>query len=466
MSKLKRKRVEPESMDDVPSPPNAARGETVEQSTASPSDRDVPALLVDLVEVLNCYLRQHSPLEQVINSDVVSSGPSWSSLQERVVQHTYHTSQEFQKDFDEWYEYFIEKQPTFRESLGKFWELGTALLSQPVPLNPHHSITEHDTSLTKLTMSGQTRHNPFKRVALMRSTPSGYLFSNAVDILPTEELPVGETLDTLTLFPAVPLAPASVPRLGTVDPNGGEIRPVRVAKHPRSSAKVPRPLNYGAYSSCFPMFDSSQATLGLRDVPLCLTGERPSKAASTKVRKNEEPTSTSEVSISEELERVIQKYQMEPDVTSHDTNLDYTLLNNMGINVEQLLSSLSSQDTSDSTATDAIHQHDINSWLQRNAELVAQLEQHQAQRLIDNDSDGLTPSKAEFSTAQKIQQYLERMLALTPPSRVTNRRALQHAMECLPSTQLFYRGTLSVDHCFAFPSNAQHTQDYPPNATR
>ncbi|KAJ1954597.1 hypothetical protein IWQ62_005722, partial [Dispira parvispora] len=52
-SMLKRKRVESVSMGDVPSPHNAARGATMEQSTASPSHQDVPALLVDLVEVLN-----------------------------------------------------------------------------------------------------------------------------------------------------------------------------------------------------------------------------------------------------------------------------------------------------------------------------------------------------------------------------------------------------------------------------
>ncbi|KAJ1968194.1 hypothetical protein IWQ62_001393 [Dispira parvispora] len=315
-------------------------------------------------------------------------------------------------------------------------------------------------------MSGQTRHNPFKRLALMRSTPSGYLFSNAVDVLPKEDLPVGETLDTLTLFPAVPLDPAAVPRLGAVDADGRGPRPVRVVKHSRASTKAPRPLNYGAYSSCFPMFDSSQATLGVRDIPLCLAGERQPKAASTKAREPEELTGGSEVSISEELEKVIQKYQTEPDVAKHDANLDYALLNDMGIDVEHLLSSLNPCDTSDSTTTDASHQQDVNSWLQRNAKLVAQLEQHQAQRLIDEDSDGLTPSKAEATTAQQIQRYLERMLALTSPSRVTNRRTIRRTMECLPSTQLFYRGTLSVDHCFAFPSNAQHAQDYPPNATR
>ncbi|KAJ1977685.1 hypothetical protein H4R35_002203 [Dimargaris xerosporica] len=291
-----------------------------------------------------------------------------------------------------------------------------------------------------------------QQVAFYRQSSTGYLFSGPVGGTDTSGLPQVDGLRTVLVFPAIPVASSVVPRLADAQ-GSNTTKPIRVYKRSQPTPTIARPLNYGPFSSCFPTFDSNQAYLGPQELlPITMAANEPIPTPLAPTNNSCVTTNPSNAVDDDwsAVSQLAEKYQ-----TSHesvlDTALDQSLFAEWGIDIDALVN-LPPLAANPATQLDQCTQ------------LLLELEAHQGQRLGAAGA-AAGPSDAERATAQKLQERLATLIAQANPRDLASLQQIQQVMTHLSFTETFYRGTLSLQKCFAYPSSAQFSKDLDPQAT-
>ncbi|KAJ1973153.1 hypothetical protein H4R34_005176 [Dimargaris verticillata] len=301
-------------------------------------------------------------------------------------------------------------------------------------------------------ISTTERHPLGHQVAFYRQSPSGYLFSGPIEGTDPSDVPQVDGLRTVSVFPAIPVANSVVPRLADAQ-GSNATKPIRVYRRSQPAPTIARSLNYGPFSSCFPFFDSNQAYLGPQELlPITTVAHEsilPFLSPTNSPDLTTNPSSTVEDAWTA-VSQLAEKYQTN-DGSLPDTALDQSLFAEWGIDVDALVNP-SPPVVSPETQLDQCTQ------------LLLELEAHQSRRL---GTTGATagPSDAERAAAEKLRKRLASLVAQASPGDLVTLQQVQHAMSHLSFTETFYRGTLSLQKCFAYPSSAQLAKDLDPRAT-
>ncbi|KAJ1927409.1 hypothetical protein IWQ60_002959 [Tieghemiomyces parasiticus] len=292
-----------------------------------------------------------------------------------------------------------------------------------------------------------------KKLALARATPAGYLFTSITDVSADMPLSVPEGTSTVAVYPSAPIPQAQIPRLSTVDPLSKR-KQVIIPLRPQHPTKASRSTRYGVYNACFPQYDTTDAELDPSEVALVTSVTSansdcvPLDAALT-VTDDGLPNWT-------DVACLITKYLPPTDQTDN-TPLDHAVLAEVGIDVNALF-----QTPSVATETPAPTPSTERS-LADSSRLLLELEALQNKRLTSDKPE--TASVEERIKAAELQAHLVRALPLSSPLALTDLATLRRAMEQLPLTEPAYKGVLRPQQCFAYPSNARLSKDFPPNAT-
>lgn len=267
--------------------------------------------------------------------------------------------------------------------------------------------------------------------ALFQVTADGYIFSDM------SKAPhwIGEVNDSEPLPPnykEVIIHPSSfteqdIGSLKQAAPNHSE-QHRRVDRYEQRMVPVEM-LDYGAFASFAPKYDSNSATISLESTYLAGT----SKQAWRQQQK----------------ERARKFYG--------ETTLDSTWLKEQGLDPEAILHSLEVDDESQLE-----HTGDMATTIEQNAHLLKRLADLQNERFNQHGEAGGSVSKQELKIASILEQRLQGAMAQLAPKDLVDPNTVERAMQRIPTKDPVFRGTLPPTKLFAFTTDEHKASNVSP----
>ncbi|KAI8393291.1 uncharacterized protein BYT42DRAFT_609089 [Radiomyces spectabilis] len=292
------------------------------------------------------------------------------------------------------------------------------------------------------------------RKALFRSTPDGFVFTDATicandtenhaQILPAnvEEMLIHSTPADMYEVPTLRSTVALPPRF-----------PPKTFKHEDKPVIGIQWLDYGAFSSFAPACDSRNANVSYESTYMGRAAKRFKKW--------------------ERKQRNLQKQGKLPLLPKHaspttstphsndspnsdkegDANgeLDTAWLKQQDLDVDTILhvAEGKSAKVDDVIVPDPAN---VEAILERNNQLLRQLLQRQEHRFSLGDVQWTNIDDTELETAKVLQSKISELMAKVPPKDLITPDEIQSAMERLPLLETAYRGNLPPNKIFAFPT--------------
>ncbi|KAH8556980.1 hypothetical protein BGW37DRAFT_553211 [Umbelopsis sp. PMI_123] len=259
------------------------------------------------------------------------------------------------------------------------------------------------------------------RKALFQVTPDGYVFSD----MSKKPHWVGEPAETPKMpsnYQEVIIHPS--PYNDQDAASLSQAVPNHVQQHRRldryEQRMVPvEMLDYGAFASFAPKYDSNSATISFESTYMAKTSKQ---------------------ALWEDQKRRAREFY-------GDSSIDAAWLKEQGFDVDAILESVKDSE-GQSEATD-----DMAKAIEQNANLLKRLAQLQDERFALQGKSANNVNKEELKIAHVLEQRLQGAIAQVAPKDLVDANTLEHAMNRLPIKDPAYRGTLPPTKLFAFTTD-------------
>ncbi|CEG79724.1 hypothetical protein RMATCC62417_14155 [Rhizopus microsporus] len=329
------------------------------------------------------------------------------SIEDRVYKGKYKTFDSFKNDIDALFLSVVPSIQSSKEEMNTFKQLYQfaqgCLKFESERLN--ENIQEGEQSI-------------YKVVALFRPSVDGYVFSDTTIKEPTapanDQLP--QNVHEMIIHPSQPVQQEEVPSLKqTIAPPPKY--PPKLMKHEDKPVVPVQWLDFGAFSSFAPTYDSNNANVTYENTYIGRTAKR------LKVDKIDE----------KDDENVDEMNKAWLEKEGLDVNLIEDAFNKLPSTVEEELAN--------------------------NCQLLEKLMEHQESRI----EKGEVVDEEELKTAKLLEENIIKMLSRLPPNATANTELIEKTMENIPLCEPAYKGSLLPHKIFSYPTT-EKAEVLPPYA--
>ncbi|KAG1049144.1 hypothetical protein G6F43_008516 [Rhizopus delemar] len=258
----------------------------------------------------------------------------------------------------------------------------------------------------------------YKTIALFRPSIDGYVFSDTLvkdpTSTPSHQLP--QNIHEMVVYPSQPAKKEEIPTLKqTIAPPPNY--PPKMIKHEDKPVVPIQWLDFGAFSSFAPTFDSNNANVSYESTYI---GREAKRVKRSKPKEEENAKELNEAWLAKE-----------------------------GLDMKQLL------DAIEDKKPDSVEEE-----LAENYQFLQRLIEYQESRIEKGES----VDEQELQTVKLLQKNITNMLSRLPPNATANNtEIIEKTMENIPSCEPAYRGSLQPHKIFSYPTT-EKAENLPPYA--